>query len=209
MADKRSKWLIVAGIVAVLIIAFIIIFHPGTSAAVDSYKECVSAGYPVTSTNPPVCNDGHKNFVGPLASQAPVVEENIQTLDYTILVEGDSKGVYPAKNQVITSQAAWQSFWRAVHSKLPSLPPLLPVDFSKNDVIALTMGVEPTGSYSIHMLSLVQNGQSYQAVVEYRQPGPDCKLPTLKTDPYFLASVPKLHGPVAFETSTATNNCGN
>lgn len=200
------KALIALSLLVIIIGLAFWLAHPARVADIDSFAACVKAGFPVSDTNPPTCDDGHQTYTGPLGSPGPSAQP-LETLDYSILVEGDSKGAYPAKNQLITTQAQWQSFWREVHTGLPSTPPLIPVDFGKYSVIALTMGPEPTQSYSIRMLSIGRSAQATVVDVELREPAQDCKLPALKTDPYFLAQVPKLDQPPRFETSTATRSC--
>jgi hypothetical protein len=202
----RRKVLIIIAVLALLLIGGWIIFGPGYFARIDSFKECSNAGYPVSDTNPPTCNDGAKTFVGPLGTPEPPAVA-YQTIDFQVLVEGDSQGSYPAKNQLITSQAAWQSFWVSVHRQLPATPNLIPVDFRKNDVIALTLGSKPTDGYTVRLLSLVNAGADFKADVQVRTPGKGCVLPTKATGPYYMAMVPKITGKLNFQVSTVTHDC--
>lgn len=202
----RRKLLIALIILAALITVGVVLFNPIRLALIDSFAECAKAGFPVEQTDPPTCDDGRQTFTGPkgtpLPSMAPVEE-----LEFQVLVEGDSRGTYPAKSQLITSQAQWQNYWLQVHKALSPLPNLIPVDFSKNDVIALNMGPEPTDGYSLSLLSLVSSGQEVTASVQLRQPGQNCGLPPKSTGPYYIALVPKLAASLKFDTATVTHKC--
>ena len=202
----RRKTLIILALIILVILGGWIIFGPGYFARIDSFKECANAGFPVTDTNPPTCNDGDKTFVGPLGTPLPAAQA-YQTIEFQTLVEGDSKGTYPAKNQLITSQAAWQSFWTAVHRQLPVMPNILPVDFSKNDVIAVTLGPKPTDGYTVRLLSLSTTGQQFKADIQVGMPGKGCNLPAHATGPYHLVMVPKITGPLTYEVNTVAHDC--
>lgn len=205
--SRRRK--VTVGFAVLLVLAGITVWllRPDRLAQIDSFAECVKAGFPVQETQPPTCNDGRQTYAGPAGTPLPTMEP-IQDLDYQVLVEGDSEGTYPAKNQLITTAAAWQAFWKEVHRSISPLPNLIPVDFSQNDVIALNMGPQPTDGYSIRLLSLVTSGGQVTASVQLRQPGKDCRLPTKATGPYYLAMVPKISAPLKYSLTTVTRNCG-
>ena len=204
----KRKFLIILAAAFLAVTGVWIIFGPGYFARLDSFKECANAGFPVTDTNPPTCNDGSKTFVGPLGTPEPSAVA-YQTIDFQVLVEGDSQGTYPAKNQLITSQAAWQSFWIQVHRQLPATPNLIPVDFSKYDVVALTLGPKPTDGYTVRLLSLSAAGADFTADVQIREPAQSCKLPAKATGPYYLAQVPKVTGHLKFQVNTVAHTCSS
>jgi hypothetical protein len=152
--DRRS--LLVVGVVAWLFALGLWVLYATPTELVDSYTKCADEGYPVSDTDPPTCSAGGRTFLGPHSTATPAVSAGDFGVaqPFEILVEGDSGGTYPNRQEVITSQAGWEAYWRSVHAGRSPLPPLLPVDFSKNHVVALSEGQKPTGGYNLKVTSV-------------------------------------------------------
>lgn len=176
---------------------------------VHDFDSCIAAGYDASNTDPQTCTDGHHTYVI-AASSAPVTASTgpsgVQQ-SFQLLVTGDSRGDYPRRAQVITTQVAWVAFWNQVHAKLVPKPVLLPVDFSKQEVIAITEGVEPTSGYSLEFLGVLAGAAS--AVVTYEEivPSAKCKLTPTPTSLYLLVATDKTVGPVTFTPTVNPRKC--
>jgi PrcB C-terminal len=181
-------------------------FSPRTTTPIDSYASCATAGYPVTDTSPATCSDGTHAFVGPTQAPAPS-EAPVTSLSYQILVDGDPGGTYPRTQQVITTQTDWVKYWSAVHAALPTLPPLLPVDFSQNQVIALNEGPEPTNGYSLSVTSVSDSSSGTTVQVTRTTPVPACHPAQVPSNRYLLVLTPKLTAPVSFDITNIPRNC--
>lgn len=69
------KLLVLAAVLGILAVVWLAWVRPAQqSAGIESYEDCVAAGYPVQESNPPVCvtPDG-TSFTGPL--QLPQEDE--------------------------------------------------------------------------------------------------------------------------------------
>jgi hypothetical protein len=86
------------------------------------------------------------------------------------------------------------TLWRA-HSPRPQPP----VDFAKETVVAVFLGMRNTGGYSVQIVAVER--QPGGAVVRYRErrPAPDAITAQVITYPFVIVAVPKVSGTVRFE----------
>ncbi len=173
---------------------------------IDSYAKCTEAGYPVTDSDPPACQYGNHLFIGPRVSPSPSAPE-VTSVPYEILVNGDSLGQYPARQEVISDPVTWQRYWREVHASLAQLPPLLPVDFNQSDVVALSEGRKPTGGYNIKVTTIAKSAAGTSINVTESMPGETCNLTQSFTNRYLLVRTAKLTPPVSFRITSEKREC--
>jgi hypothetical protein len=201
-----ARWLfaLVGATVVVLGVAWLL--ESRTTAPIDSYAECVAAGNPVQESYPPVCRaDGH-SFVG--AGEAPGPSgPAVVSQEYQLLVDGDSHGHYSHRQEVITSPEQWQRYWREVHAGLPSVPPLLPVDFDTSDVVALSLGAHATGGYAVKITDILASSAGTTIDVLEASPGPQCVVTAAITNPYYIVQTHHLPEPVSFRLTQEQRHC--
>ncbi|HEX3082621.1 MAG TPA: protease complex subunit PrcB family protein, partial [Candidatus Saccharimonadia bacterium] len=194
----RPRWwqlgvsLVLAAIVAIWITA-------GYTEPIDSYTACVTAGYPVFDSNPPVCRAGSRNFTG-LPSPTPTPPAPVTSVPFEILVDGDTHSPVPGHDQqLITTQSQWQTYWRSVHGGLPTLPPILPVDFSSSSVIGTSLGAKPTGGYSLKITSITTGSAGSVIDVTESTPTITCLVTQSITNRYLIVRTDTpLKDPVSF-----------
>jgi hypothetical protein len=180
-------------------------FRGRMAPPITSFAQCTQAGYIVTDTNPPACSDGHRAFLGD-AITTPT-EPAGQTLPFELMVEGDSGGNYPKRQEVITTQAAWQQYWDQVHSGLPSIPPILPVDFNSSDIVSLSSGRELTNGYGLKVTGVIASSAGTTVDATLTVPTVTCPVANTATNRYFIAKTPKLTQPVSFRISLEYHRC--
>jgi hypothetical protein len=174
--------------------------------AIASYAQCAEAGYPVTASYPASCSDGHHTWVGPgTAPASPPLAATAQPFD--ILVTGDSGGTYPQRQETITTAADWQHYWRTVHAGLASTPPLLPVDFTVNQVLALSEGRQATDGYNLKITAVTTSPAGTIVDVTESIPTVTCQVKSTPTNRYFIARTTKLPPPVTFRITTDRRHC--
>jgi hypothetical protein len=200
------RWLIVSIAAAVLILLGTWLFESRVIEPVDSYAACVAAGNPVTETYPPLCRAHGQTFTGP-GTAPPAPQSSAVSLPFELLVDGDSLGTYPHRQEVITSADQWQRYWREVHAGLPSTPPILPVDFSHNTVIALSLGRQPTGGANVKVANIMTSTAGTVVDVQESTPGDQCLVTQALTNPYFIVRTGHLPEPVSFRISSQKRNC--
>jgi hypothetical protein len=206
--DRRG--LIIAGVVVWLISLGAWAFYAHPTELIDSYAKCAEEGYPVSDTEPPTCSVRGRTFVGPRTSVAPTASSTpvvgaIQPFD--ILVEGDSGSTYPTRQEVIKTDQDWRRYWREIHAHLPAIPPLLPVDFSSSQVIALSEGQKPTGGYNLKITTITSTTKGTIVDVAESIPTVTCTVTQSPTNRYFVVRTAKLPPPVVFRITTEHRRC--
>lgn len=194
------------GVVVVSALATVL-FRGTPAPAIASFAQCAQAGYVVSDTNPPACSDGRHAFVGPATAAADASSAPGQSLPFELMVEGNSGGNYPQRQELIVSQSDWERYWKQVHAGLHSTPPILPVDFSASNVVALSNGQTPTTGYNLKITSITSSANG--SVVDYTLTVPTitCKVAVTPSDRYFIARTPKLTPPVSFRLTTTYHRC--
>jgi hypothetical protein len=204
--DARRQRIIVYLGCLVLLVAGAWLLSARLTERVDSYAQCVSQGYPVTESDPPVCRAGHRNFTGPKVTPTPSAAP-LTSVPFDILVDGDSLGRYPNQQLVIDTQADWQRYWSAVHASVSPLPPILPVDFRSQSVIALSEGQQRTGGYGLNVTSIMSGPQGTSVTVKEHIPTTGCTVTQAVSNRYFIVRTEKLTAPVSFHINKDYRKC--
>jgi hypothetical protein len=201
---RRRFQLLIAGLLG---LALAVVLYAGTTSRIDSYTACKDAGFPILDTEPPICRDGLNNFTGTPAA-SPKSSQAVTSVPFDILVDGDTHGAAPAHSQVlINDQGHWQSYWRAAHANLATLPPLIPVDFANSSVVAVSLGSRPTGGYGLKITSVVTGAKGSTVSVTETSPGPGCITTQAITNRYVIVETSKLTEPASFRINTDQRNC--
>jgi len=176
---------------------------------VHDFDSCVVAGYDTSNTDPQTCSDGRRTYViaaSSLPTKFSTGPSGVQQ-SFQILVSGDSRSDYPRREQVITTPAGWAAFWNQVHAKIVPKPELLPVDFNKQVVIAITEGIEPTSGYSLEFTGVLAGAASANVTYQEITPAANCQLTKAPTSPYVLIATAKTVGPVTFTPTIKLRKC--
>lgn len=201
------KWLwLRLTVLASLAICVMIINFSGSVTPINSFADCAQAGYPILESNPPACRAPGHTFTGPLEPVAtPGPAQLVQP--FSLLVQGDIHTNHPRHQEIISTELQWRTFWNRVHSGVNPIPPLLSVDFSKNDVIALVEGPQPTAGYALKAASVLVAPTGSIINVIRQVPTVTCKVDEATTNRYYMALTAKLPQPVIFKTATTYRKC--
>ena len=106
------------------------------------------------------------------------------------LAKGAFTPIAEARQEVIYDQPSWEKFWQkhAVNAKGVAQPPA--VDFTREMVVAVTMGKQRTGGYSIEITQAEVSGQQFLVTVKKRVPAPGAMVTQAFTSPFHFAAVP-------------------
>ncbi len=206
MASRRDRVLAIIVLAAALGVGLIWLFDAQTTELVDSFASCANQGYPIEQTDPQVCHAGGHLFIGPSAP-ATVAPTALVSQPFELLVDGDSLGNYPRGGQVIAGEAAWRQFWTTIHASLSVAPPILPVDFSVNDVVVISDGHQTTNGYGLKVTAVLANTAG--SVVDYTEiiPTFGCKIQATPSNRYEIITTAKLVKPLNFSPAQESRQC--
>lgn len=173
---------------------------------IDSYAQCAEAGYRIEDTNPPACKVGNRTLLGPKAAPAPSLPASTAQ-NFEILVQGDSRGAYPNRQEVVSTLPDFVRYWQAVHASLPQQPPIIPVDFKLYDVVALSEGIKNTNGYNLKVTAVTTSAAGSVISATESIPTITCPVTTAPTNRYFIVKTAKLIQPVSFRVATSYRHC--
>jgi hypothetical protein len=113
---------------------------------------------------------------------------------FRVLASGTHSAITQPREWVIRDSARWRQLWRMTghHASPP------PVDFDSQMVIALFMGEQPSGGYSIGIARITDTPQGLQVEVRLQRPAPDSMVSMALTQPWVIVRLPRHDGPVQF-----------
>ena len=119
------------------------------------------------------------------------VNANDRSLLIRSLAKGALSGIKEAKQEVIRDAAAWERFRKQHSISEQSAERIPPVDFSKEMIVAATMGTKRTGGYTIEIVRVEPAGKSLQIFVKQTSPPPGALTIQALTAPFHFVAVPK------------------
>ena len=120
-----------------------------------------------------------------------------QTLSRNIVVDPTGAGYF-----VIQDSESWDQLF---DSRRPVF--LQEVDFSRDTVIAVFMGMFPTAGYSIDVSEIINTGLTIVVKVTKKYPDEGCLVGQVITNPAHIVKTDKILKPILFRTSTCTIDC--
>src|SRR5690349_2251334 len=117
--------------------------------------------------------------------------DDTQSLPVRSLAKGAFSGVRDARQEVIRDAATWEKFWEQHSVSAGSAAKIPAVDFAKEMVIAVTMGMKRTGGYRIEIARVEPAGKSLKIFVKQTSPPPGALTIQALTAPFHFVAVPK------------------
>jgi hypothetical protein len=116
---------------------------------------------------------------------------------------GTQSNIEEATQQVIQTNEQWGKWWSKHTNSLnkhenaeAQKPPK--VDFAKETVLVVTLGMRSTGGHAIRFSQIVREGESLKAIITTTSPGPDSMVTMALTYPFAVIAIPKHEGPIEF-----------
>jgi hypothetical protein len=126
-----------------------------------------------------------------------------------------NSGIGQSRRIVIRDAGRWASFWAELQGSVTPQPPLPPVDFDRDVVIAAAMGTRNSGGYAIEIRQVAEENGSLialarlVALVVETAPGDRCYVTAALTQPVDVVLVPGMAGrEVSFVAREEVHNCG-
>ena len=128
---------------------------------------------------------------------------NPSASSFTTLVQGTNGGAQVETESVVIDNATdFAALWDELTTEdLPS------VDFTTDMVIAVIMGNQSSGGYSVAITAVDEADGVLTVSVTETSPGPGCMVTDSITNPYHVVSVAKTTAPVSFAVSEEAVSC--
>ena len=146
-------------------------------------------------------------WLGIEACSANPGESSTKTVEFTLLSQGTQSGLESQRFEVIRDEGALRSVWQAhAHATTPAQGPPN-VDFQAAMVIAAFAGMKSSGGYRLDIAKISQDGDRLEVSMVLTQPGTDCFVSEVMTQPYVMATTPTSSQSVHFTLSTKISKC--
>lgn len=122
------------------------------------------------------------------------------------LAQGSYSGIETQRFEIIEEATAFAALWREHSAAISPPPPLPPVDFAREVVIAAFIGQRGSGGSSVTIEKLSgDNPATVELVI--KTPAADCPVSLALSQPFQLAAAPRRKGPWRFHVSTVVTPC--
>ncbi|MCB0410136.1 MAG: protease complex subunit PrcB family protein [Flavobacteriales bacterium] len=138
------------------------------------------------------------------SSQETVAEK---TVTYNSVYASQDSGFETPQTKTITNQNEFKEIWTQAMSRFHDKPEIPAIDFEKNQVLLIALGVKNNGGYKLQMDKVVENKNSI--VVNYfeNKPGANCMTTQAIVFPFELIEIPKNSKKVEFVKTVKIVDC--
>ncbi len=116
-------------------------------------------------------------------------------------------GVEAGENVAVTGEAEWTTLWNQMAANITPKPPVPAIDFSKEMVIGVFLGIKPTGGYSIEVTRIAESADRITVYVREVSPGPNCRVTEALTNPYHIVKIETSSKQVDFSVTKDVTEC--
>lgn len=135
---------------------------------------------------------------GTVSAAPPAASAAKSTVGATVLANGHNSGLAGKTEAVLRNNADWKKLWDKHCSNVAPRPSLPVVDFSKEMVIAVSIGSRSSGGYSVSITSIVDDGTNLVVTYKEKEPEPNRLYTAAITHPFVFVKVPLASKPVKF-----------
>jgi hypothetical protein len=140
----------------------------------------------------------------PMSASNPLVFKRLIAEDRSFL---DTSGVMQFSRQVIKSTKEWHDIWAVMHAVNEPAPALPEIDFNKQMVVVVAMGVRPSGGYSIMVTGVQVKDGVVEVSVESVSPGAQCFNTAALMQPVDVIVLDNNVRPIRFVEMEKIRNC--
>lgn len=123
-------------------------------------------------------------------------EAFVRELSFSTVERGVSSGIRERAQRVIGTVEEWRALWASHYSTALSPPPLPPIDFSREMIIAVFMGEQRTGGFSLEIKKVEEREGRLQVPFLEHSPAPGSPVLQVLTQPYHMIRLPRTELPV-------------
>jgi len=113
-------------------------------------------------------------------------------VDFEAILDEAFSGLQEVRREVVRDEAAWVRLWAQIHENVAPQPPLPPVAFSRDMLIAVAAGTRPTGGFDIKIQSVALRGANLEVAVHETCPAPGDRVTLGQTQPVEVVRLARL-----------------
>ena len=121
-----------------------------------------------------------------------------KVMKHRVLVKAAQTNQAKAARKIIRNQKDLDALWKQLGKTRQPQPKTPAVDFKKEVVIALFMGLQRTGGFSVEIVKVEQTKKAVLVHVKTKRPGPGDIVTQALTTPGYVAAIPKTGLPIKF-----------
>lgn len=128
-------------------------------------------------------------------------------ISYKTIKAFSDSGFETPVTKVITSKSEFTKVWKQAMAHFGEAPEMPTIDFEKNQVLLIALGVKNNGGYKLQMDKVVENKNSI--VVNYfeNKPETNCVTTQAIVFPYELIEIPKNSKKIEFVKTEKVVDC--
>ena len=145
---------------------------------------------------------------GPIKSETSVNPDKGSSVTFMNLVSSDYLGqsdrtarVYMEINDQTTFEEEWVAYDPEGRNPIPT------IDFEKDMVIVINMGLQYSGGYIIGVAGVTEMENYVMIETKSEVPGKDCLVTNALTRPYTFVAIPKTNKEIVFQDNIKTTSC--
>ncbi len=122
------------------------------------------------------------------SSQVTVSEKQ---LTYKSVYVSQDSGFEAHQTKTITNQNEFEEIWTQAMSRFHDKPEIPTIDFEKNQVLLIALGVKNNGGYKFQIDRIIENKNSIVVYYFENKPGANCVTTQAIVFPFELIEIPK------------------
>lgn len=126
------------------------------------------------------------------------LQDKTEPVPFTVLVKGGTYGLPKPEEKVLTTEKEWAEVWERAESWRVPKRKLPDVDFTKDVVVVVAFGQQPTPGYAIEVTRIEKTAKEIRISVRRTVPPNDAALPQIITHPYVVVKTAKPDRAVVF-----------
>lgn len=110
-----------------------------------------------------------------------------------------ASGFDAARTEAIRTKAEWQAAWSQLHGGMTPLPPAPVIDFSKEMLVLVAVGEQPSGGFGVTIREATRAGSVVTIHAIHTKPGMGCAVTMALTQPVDIVRLATRADSVVFD----------
>lgn len=133
--------------------------------------------------------------------------ESSKHIEFKSIAKNSNSGFEKLTQEVFNNQQAFEKVWTTAWSHFSDPTPTPSIDFTKETIILVALGIKNNGGYQLKMNSVHE--QDNETTIDYTELTPNAKCSTTQAIvfPYEFISIPKTSNKIVFKPSEQVGDC--